>query len=171
MEKLHANIVLEILGRPSEHVNEALKSLVMKLGSEQGIKIIEKTYHKSVPVKDSKNLFTAFAEVSLELDSLYNYLGILFAYMPAHIELVYPEKIILSNSDLNDLGNRLIQRLHDYDAITKRSLMEKDILVNKLQAIAPDILKQSQNPGAVKNNEIKDKKPTKKKSKNKLKKV
>ncbi len=142
MAKFQANMILEILGRPQEHVKEALNALVTKLGSENGIKLLEKTHHEPIPVENSKDLFTAFAELTLELESLNNYFGIMFAYMPAHIELVQPEKITLGNIDLNELGNKLIQRLHDYDAITKKALVENEILVKKLQEIAPNLFKQ-----------------------------
>ncbi len=143
MAKLQANMILEILGRPQEHVKEALNALVTRLGSENGIKLLEKKHHEPIPVENSKDLFTAFAELTLELESLNNYFGIMFAYMPAHIELIQPEKITLGNIDLNELGNKLLQRLHDYDAITKKALVENEILAKKLQEIAPHLFKQS----------------------------
>ncbi len=142
MEKLQIGIILEILGRPKENVKEALNNLVAKLGSESGIKILEKTLHEPKPVKDSKDLFTAFADILLELDSLNNYFGILFAYMPSHVEIIHPEKIHLSNFDFNDIGNKLVLRLHDYDAITKKAIYEREILLKKLQEVAPHLFKQ-----------------------------
>jgi len=148
MAKLQANIILEILGRPQEHVTEALNGIVAKLGTEKGVKILDKTCHEPLPVQDSKDLFTSFAEVMLELDSLENYLLVLFGYMPANIELIAPEKITLSNIDLNDLGNKLVQRLHNYDAITKKVLVEHDIVLKKLQEVAPHLFQQPQQQAA-----------------------
>ena len=168
MERLQIRIILEILGRPKENVTEALSSLVAKLGSENGIKILEKTLHEPKPVKDSKDLFTAFTEAVLELDSLDNYFGILFAYMPSHIELIHPEKLSLSNFDFNDIGNKLVLRLHDYDAITKKALYEREILAKKLQEVAPHLFKQEQQVQQAQNKEAKpskSKKPPKKSGK------
>ncbi len=142
MVKLKVNIVMEILGRPPEHVKEALNTLVVKMGSEKGIKVLNKIYHDPVEVKDSKDLFTAFAEVSLELDTLADYFAIIFSYMPSHIEVVSPETISLSNSELNELANQLTLRLHNYDAITKKMLFERDFLVKKLREVAPELFKQ-----------------------------
>jgi len=160
MEKLQVNIVIEILGRPKEHVVEALNSLIEKLGGENGIKIIKKTIHEPIQVKESNDLFTSFSEATLELDNLYNYFGLLFGYMPSHIEIVHPEKIPLTNFDLNDFGNKLIQRLHEYDAITKRAMVEKNIIIEKLQKIAPDVLQEifGENKKSEKNSENKLKK-------------
>ncbi|MBX4196566.1 hypothetical protein KW805_03185 [Candidatus Pacearchaeota archaeon] len=162
MEKLHVSLIIEILGRPAEHVKEALNTLVIKLGSEKGVKILEKTYHDPVAVKDAKDLFTAFAEVVVELDSIMNYFGIIFAYLPAHIEIISPESTTLKNVELNEVGHRLVQRLHDYDAITKNALMEKDFLVQKLNQLAPGMVEKIFNPQA-KPAKKETKKPKKKK--------
>ena len=145
MEKLRANLILEILGRPKEHVTDALKELVNKLGSEGGIKIIEKKIHEPISVQDANNLFTTFADVLIELDSLENYFGIMFAYMPANFEIINPEKLTLSNVNLNDLASKLIHRLHDYDAITKKALVDNEFLAKKLHEVAPHLFKQQEN--------------------------
>ncbi|MEK6844294.1 MAG: hypothetical protein AABX83_02605 [Nanoarchaeota archaeon] len=165
MEKLQANLVLEILGRPKEHVTEALNELVNKLGTEKGIKIIEKKLHEPISVKDANELFTTFAHVLVELDSLENYFGIMFAYMPSNFEIINPEKMMLSNVNLNELAGKLIERLHNYDAITKKALMDNEILAKKLHEVAPHLFKQQENTQTteVKKKETKVKKTRKKK--------
>lgn len=149
MEKLQANIILEILGKPKENVSSALQTLVAKLGNEPGVKIIDQVIHPVVKVKESKELFTSFAEITLELGSLDNYFGILFAYMPSNIELVSPERIALKNDELNVLANKLAARLHDYDAIAKRMIAERNILISKMQEVAPLELKKLMQPQEV----------------------
>ena len=135
MAKIQANFIFEVLGRPAEHIKLAIEGIAEKIGTEKGVKIIDKTIQEPIAVKDVKDLFTTFAELTLELDSLQNYLGILFAYMPAHTELIYPEKLTFVNTEVNDLANKLISRLHEYDAITKKALIERDILIKKLNEI------------------------------------
>ncbi|MDO8459745.1 MAG: hypothetical protein Q7S74_01415 [Nanoarchaeota archaeon] len=144
MEKLQVALVIEILGRPPEHVKEAINTIVVKLGSEKGVKILNKKYHDPIPVEGTKDLFTTFVEIEAELDSLDNYYGIIFAYMPAHIEIIKPENFSLSNGNLTETGNRLLQRLHDYDSITKTIVTERDILLKKLMEVAPHLFKQPQ---------------------------
>lgn len=139
MEKLQAQVVLEILGRPANHVEEAIKGLVDKMDSEKGFNVLEKVFHEPTKVEESKDLYTTFAEVTVELDTLDNYFGLVFAYMPSHIDLIYPEKITLANYDLNQLANKLVQRLHEYDAIVKNTTYEKDILMSKLKEVAPQL--------------------------------
>lgn len=165
-EKIQATLVLEILGRPAEHVKEALDNIVKRLGEEKGVKVIEKTFHEPILVKDSKDLFTAFVEVTATLDSLENYFGILFAYMPAHIEISSPESLGITNTNLNELGNKILMRLHDYDAITKKTLYEREILARELHKYAPHLFKKAEAPATAQSESPKKKqKPKIKKSK------
>ncbi len=143
MGKLQVSIILEILGRPKEHLTESLNALIDKMNTEKGTRVKEKTIHEPVLVKDSKDLFTTFSEVFLELDSLEEYFEIMFRYMPSHIELINPEEIALQNSDLNQLASKLMQRLHDYDALAKKALMENDILLKRLNESSSEKVKES----------------------------
>ena len=161
MGKIQAQVILEILGRPAENVKKALKDLIKRLDNEQGINIISQKIHKPKSVKKSKELFTAFADVTLDLDSLDNYFGLLFAYMPSHIELIEPERIELSNFELSDLASKLIQRLHSYDAVTKRMIVERDLALRKLKEISPELFKLKDIPLET---ELKPKKQSRKKS-------
>jgi len=167
MDKIHASLVIEILGRPAKHVSEAMDTIITRMGSEKGIEILTKEIHEPAPVEKSKDLFTTFAEIEVELDSLSNYFGILFAYMPSHIEIIRPEKYNIMNSELNDLGNNLVQRLHNYDAVTKKALSDVQILTQKLQEVAPHLFKQeeTQTPQKETKKKEKPKKKSKKKSK------
>lgn len=144
MEKIKSTLVLEILGRPAEHIKKALIDLTEKLGAEKGVKLLEKTIHEPSPVKDTKDIYTAFAEVSLEFDSLENYLGILFTYMPAHVEITSPASLEITNADLSGLGNKLLARLHDYDAITKKFIHERNFLLDKLRETAPHLFRKKE---------------------------
>ena len=57
--------------------------------------------------------------------------------MPAHIEIIYPEKIQLSNHELNDILNELTRRLHGYDEVARIVQVEKSILEKKLKELMP----------------------------------
>lgn len=141
---MEINIILEILGRPASNVTEALQTIITKIGSEKGVKILSKQIHEPIPVEDTKDLFTAFAEISLEVDSTATYINLIFSYMPSHIEIVKPENTSLSNIDLNDLANNLVRRLHHYDAVAKQMLAEKEIILKQLYQHAPQLFKKQE---------------------------
>ncbi len=142
MPPIQIQIILEVLGRPAENVQQALASVVTKLASEKGVKVLERNFHDPSPVPNVQDLYTAFVEVTLEVESLEHYFTVLFAYMPSHVELIYPERIVLDNAALNQFANQLMQRLHNYDAVVKNVVVERDILLKKIQQEAPHLLQQ-----------------------------
>src|SRR3989344_4914675 len=126
-EPIQAMMILEILGKPKDHVLESLKALVDKLGTEKGIKILNKDVHDPINVQDSKEIFTTFAEVEIQFETLEHYVSVMFGYMPSNVQIISPENLSLSNLYLNDVGNKIIQRLHNYDAFTKKVLYENQL--------------------------------------------
>jgi hypothetical protein len=142
MEKIHAALIFEILGKPVENVSEAIKNLVKKIGEEKGVNIVRKDIREPIKAQGSKTLFTTFAELEVEFESLDHYFGIVFGYMPSNTEIIKPEKLEFTNSTLNEMGNSIISRLHHYDAIAKQTLTEREILLKKLQEFAPDEYKK-----------------------------
>lgn len=164
MTKIKARLIIEILGRPAEHIKESLTSLVLRLDTEKGVTILEKTIHDPVPVKESKDLFTTFAEVSAEFDSVPVFLGVVFAYLPSNIEVIEPSEISITNTDLSDLASRITQRIHSYDSIAKKMIADRDLILKKLYEVAPHLFKKNEQ---IPQSEQKPKKEKPKKAKKK----
>jgi len=89
----------------------------------------------------------------------------MFKYMPANIEIIYPEGIMLTNTGWNDILNELSRRLHGYDEIARIAQVEKDIIEKRLREVLEGKLKIAKNP-----NKAEKKKPVKKPAKKKAKK-
>ena len=155
MENLKARMIIEIMGRPPEHIKEALNTLVVKMGSENGVKLIDKRYHDPKSVKEAKNLHITFAEVDAEFDSLENFFSVIMGYMPSNVEIYEPEKFKLNSNEINSLSNYIMSKLHRYDEIAKRSIVERDILLRQLQALVPG--KKTEQPAKPKETKSKSK--------------
>jgi len=140
MDKIHTAFILEILGRPEDHVKQALNDLVKKLGEEEGVNVLREQFFDPRKVEDSKDLFTAFVEIEAEMDSLDKYFGVLFAYMPSNVEIISPEKLSVSNLEFNEVGTRLMHRLHEYDAIAKKHIVRERNYAKRTKEIIPRIL-------------------------------
>jgi DNA polymerase III alpha subunit len=55
--------------------------------------------------------------------------------MPAHVEVYEPEMFKMNAFEMNDFTNFVVSRLHTYDALAKRIMGEREILVSKLEYI------------------------------------
>lgn len=131
--KIEARLVIEIMGRPPEHIKETLQTLVLRMADEKGVEIVDKQYHDPIPVEESKDLFTAFVEVEAKFDGPVEFFGTVFNYMPANVEVIHPANLKMQSNSVSELANFVLGKLHQYDAVVKRTINERDILVNQLK--------------------------------------
>ncbi len=133
MSSITAKFILEILGRPAEHLTTTLNELIEKIGSDKGISVVSKEIHKPKAVEKTDNLWTAFADIELNFETIHHFFNAVMAYMPAHVEIVEPESFRLNAFEMNELSNFLVSRLHNYDAVAKKLMGEREILIKKLE--------------------------------------
>jgi len=164
--KIEARIIMELMGRPENHVKETLQTLTLRLGSESGIKIIDKKQFDPKKIEGSETLFSAFAEIELEAESMEKLLLVTYLYSPSNLEIISPENLKISNADLNLFFNSLLDRVHSHGAVLKKAIGERDILLRQMEYLkqnlgdkVTDLLKKKEsiNP--------QEKKKTKKKTK------
>jgi hypothetical protein len=131
-EKITAILMLEILGRPPEHIKATLSEMIDKMGKEKDVKVVNRQIAEAKPVAGQENLFTSFAEIEIETD-LRQLILLVLGYLPSHIDIITPENLRLRNADLNMFLNELTRRLHQYDELAKAILIEREILSKQIQ--------------------------------------
>jgi hypothetical protein len=144
-EKIYAAIILEMMGRPMDHLQSAAEELVESLGKEKGIRITSKVIHevkkvenkdktgKIIEVPEEQQLFSTFAELEMEADNLNTLIVFCFKYMPSHIEIIEPESIVINNYEIGGILNEIVTKLHNYDAVAKSAIMQNQMMAKRLQ--------------------------------------
>jgi hypothetical protein len=134
--RIEAVIILEILGRPKEHLTETLKKIVEEgIAKEPGITIKSSDIKEPKEIKEQKDFYTSFAELEIEFESLMHVLMVVFKYMPSFVQIITPEKLSLSNVDLNETLTELTRRLHGYEEVARVLQNERIILEQKLKEV------------------------------------
>lgn len=154
-KKIIATFIIEMLGKPADYVEATLNELIEKLGQENGVKIMEKKVHEAKNVEKTE-LFTSFAEIEAEFDGITNILNMAFAYMPSHFEIVSPEEIKIQNHEISELIIQTILKLHKYDELAKKMVVDNTILENKVKELV-NYIKSAQKIEVIEN--IEEKKP------------
>jgi hypothetical protein len=133
--EIKALFIFEMMGRPPEHIKSALSELIDTLGEQKAIKIIRKEVHEPKPVEKEgvSDLFTTFAEVELIAENINIIFDITFSMLPSHVEILEPKELDLKNFDLSSIVSNLAVKIHKYDEIAKISIMEKNILIQRLK--------------------------------------
>jgi len=148
-EKIRIIVIYEILGRPKEHLTLSLEKLIDSIGENKGVKIIERKVHEPHLIEEDKKksiaseeeLFSTFAEVEMELDNLMLLFSLVLNTLPSNISIITPLELHLNNFDLSSVVSELAIKLHKYDEVSKTLLLEKNQLVNLVEAMDKEIKK------------------------------
>lgn len=113
--------IIEILGRPEEHIINTMKLMIAKLKGEEGISVLKEFISDAEKQDD---LFSIFSELELELDSYERLISFTFGYMPSVIEILDPEHLALSNRELTNFMTDIQGRIHTIDGKLKMANQE-----------------------------------------------
>ncbi len=144
MSEIRAEMIIEMMGRPEEHLKQVMKDYLKRLDSEQGISIVRKKTHepkeigekdkegKAIQFPKGKEMYSTFAEIEIEVKDIFNLTRIVFEYMPSHVEIISPEEFRLQNFNLSGLLTDVTRKMHHYDAIAKNALLQNQMLANRI---------------------------------------
>lgn len=132
---VRAVLIVEILGRPPEHVGAALKKILGLMQKDKNMILLNKKIYKPKKVKESRDMFTAFMEIEVLANGLKKLFEVCFDYMPSSVEVVEPTNLKFNLAQVNAIINDLASRLHKYDEVAKRFNIEKQILQGKLNDV------------------------------------
>ncbi len=144
---VHAYLVIEVLGKPADYIEKALGLAIDKLAKEKKVELIERKVHKSRLAEKAKEakeekekqekpktkVFSTFAEIEILAANMAKLVELIFDYMPSSVEIIEPTNIVFKLEDANALLNDLSARLHQYDALSKRLRLERQILIKRLE--------------------------------------
>ncbi|MFH1787177.1 MAG: hypothetical protein ABH811_00060 [archaeon] len=130
-------MIIEVLGKPPEHLVETLENMIKEISEEKGVEIKEKKIKEPTELEKNPGFYTSFAEIEIEVEEILHLVKLMFKYMPAHIDILFPETISLGNDGLNDILNEITRRLHGYDEVARIIQAEKNILEKKLRELMP----------------------------------
>ena len=134
---IKAIFILEMIGRPKEHLTDSMNKIIEQMEEEKNVEIISKNIKEPVEMKDNKEFFTTFCEIEVEVKEIANLAILLFKYMPAHVEIVEPELIALTNNGWTDILSELTRRLHGYEEIARVLQHQNMQMKKKLEELTP----------------------------------
>jgi len=141
------SFILEVIGRPKEHLVQALEEIISKIDSEEKVSVTNKKIHEPVPLEKQPEFFTTYAEVEIKVEELLRLSALIFKYMPANIEVISPEKIVFDNNSLSEILSELARKLHGYDELARVMQADRKMLLEKIEELVPkDSKKEKKKP-------------------------
>ena len=133
---IRATLILEMIGRPKEFISESMGRVIEEMEKEKGVQVVSKKVNEPIELKESKEFFTTFAEIEIEVEEIANLAILMFKYMPAHVEIIEPELIALTNNGWSDILSELTRRLHGYDEVARVLQYENAELKKKIEELS-----------------------------------
>jgi hypothetical protein len=157
--KITGIMIIEIAGRPAQHIKDALVAHVGQIKGLKYAKLINATYSEPRKIEGvEQEMYSCFAEVEVESLDFADMMNLVFDFMPSSFEIIEPSEVKMSLSDATSVLNTLSGRLHKYDEIAKVAQFQVQQLAQKFQEM-------QNNPSTAK--EVKEEKTKKRRGKSK----
>ena len=145
-----AKAIIEVLGRPEEHVEETMKLVIDKTKKLENVELIKKKIHE---IKEQEGgLFSTFTEIEILTKNINTLFSFCLDFMPSSIDILEPVQHEIEVGDLNALLNDFLATLHKIDMLTKNFKMENELLKKNVRTLVTNLivisLKQKAKTGA-----------------------
>ncbi len=140
-EKILCRAIVEVVGKPKEHVEKAVNMVVEKCQEIEGLKLEKKEIAEVKSLKEEKlektekriqdtagELFSTFAEIDFRADNLDVVASFCFDFLPSSIEIMEPDKLNIKLRDVSKLMNDILSKLHNADHVLKKMNFENSVL-------------------------------------------
>lgn len=131
---IRCRTIIEVLGKPKEHVEASLKEYISKLKTEDGIMVLKQEVTPAEQQEKDK-LWSSFAEIELIVKGLTRFISFCVNYMPSSVEIIKPEEFSLKNNEVTSFLNELQSKLHAVDMVAKTLHLENDFLKRNISSL------------------------------------
>lgn len=126
-------MIVEVAGRPPEHVKEALINHVNTIKNYKGVEIISSCPSEPKKIEGTEEMYSCFSEVEIEVETFLRLTELIFDFMPSSIEIISPNEVGFNSSDATSLLNTLAGRLYKYDDVARIAQMQVKQMAMKMQ--------------------------------------
>jgi len=145
---LKCRIVIELMGKPKEHIEQTMQKYIEKIKTEQQISVLDVQMADATLIDTNaqeegqiKQMWTVFAEIEMLMKEPQTLTAFCLNYMPASIEIIEPEEISWTSQRTTTFFNDLQARLHQLDMIAKQTKTEVMYLRKNVQDLLQNFVR------------------------------
>ena len=124
--------VIEVLGKPKEHIEEAIKDYVRNIKEDRDLVVINEHFSETA---EKDKFWLQFVELEVIAKGLPKLINFCFEYMPSSIEILKPNSFTMANSELSGFLNDLQSRLHNVDMVIKQLRSENKFIKRNMNTL------------------------------------
>lgn len=164
-------MIVEMAGRPAEHVKESLAKHIGILDEVKDIEVHSIKISEPKEIENSEGMFTCFVEADFETENFSRLSETMFDFMPSSVEVIEPPNITMSLADATNLLNNISGRLHRYDELANVAGARLQQMGEQLQAAQQALAERDKKvvgEGDIRQGEVRKKKGVGKKNTKKV---
>ncbi len=135
---IRTSAIIEVLGKPKEHVEQMLKDYVKQIHEKKEIRVIKEEFEPAK--KQKETLFSTFVDIEFWAKNVAELVWFCFDFMPSSVEVIEPETINYKSHDFSGFLNDLQARLHNLDMIIKKFSAESGVLQRNTKQLLRNIV-------------------------------
>ncbi len=135
---LSARTIIEVAGKPKEHVENAIKSYVENIRKDPEIDVIKSDFAE---VTNSEGIFSTFVELDIVVKDMPKLISFCFNYMPSSIEISEPKEMKLNSVELSTIFSDLQAKLHEVDTVAKKLRNENAMFSKNVNVLLENMVK------------------------------
>ena len=136
--KILTRVIIEIIGKPKEHIEKALRIVVEKIKEQKDIKVVEE---KLFDAEKQEEMFSIFAELGVLFMDIETLVGFCFDFMPSSVEILDPEKLNFNSNEFAGLINDLLAKLHQMTLkVVQNNIEKKSLKKNMLNMLKNTVM-------------------------------
>lgn len=128
--EIEARIIIELLGKPKEHIEETMDKVLDELKSRKNVKILNK---ETSEAKELEKFYSIFSELEIKCDDISNLFGVCFDFMPSSVEILKPSNLTFESKKMDDFLNDLLAKLHQESMVVRNLHAENILMKQKLE--------------------------------------
>ena len=123
--KVHARVIIDMMGAPKEHIVQTMELLIKKIDTDDNVTLVEAETAEPI---EKESMWSLFSEIEITVKDIQYLIGFCFDYMPSSVEIIKPDKFRFDSLDFAGVLNDVQARLHQIDMILKGINAENKLL-------------------------------------------
>lgn len=137
---LRCKVIMEMLGKPKEHVEKTIRMYVDNIRNDQDLIVLNAEFSDAT---EKDNLWAVFSELDMVIKGIPKLIAFCFDYMPSSIQIIKPEEFMMTHSLIENFANDLQARLHNVDMVVKKLKNENEFIKKNMNTVIKNTISVS----------------------------
>lgn len=135
MVKVEARFIIQIAGKPVEHVQKALEKVKENLLNEKELCNVIECEIVEPELGEEEDLYSGFLDLEVKFSSIKKVLEFITDYSPSSVEIIEPKELKLDANDFTEVLNDISSKILKFQMESRTYKGHANMLARKLHEL------------------------------------